>query len=280
MQRKTRLAKSFLTPSVSRPAVRTSRITIRSASNDLFGSISGPYCRCGKGCVVASLGSNLTLVSRRHTRIHVLFSRCVAGVERRQNTSRRILFPRVIRFATDRTAILPALLRSVHFVNFSLAGLKGGDCTVGKLPTNIRGLSPMSLVQGVISHIVSANYRMRRRVYSSLTLSLTGTTTVHPKGVLSNRRVSGLLTSLFSYRRSGLAPSKGAVVSGLASRRLRGHFGWSARKKSVFFWRSFIFSPVDVGYRSDKRQFFVQCLLSFIWGESIILNWQDLWRGW
>lgn len=172
------------------------------------------------------MGSNLVVVSRRHTRVHVLCSGCVSRVDHHRNISRKVLFPSVIRFPLSRITVLRRVVRSLSFLKFRLASLKKKDCTVGNIPTNVRNLGPVSLVRGVIRATVRGNNGMGRRIRDVLTLALTGTTTVIPKRILAGRRVANLISNLFTITAPGCAPSNGAILSIVGRSSLRGLFGW------------------------------------------------------
>lgn len=183
--------------------------------------------RFGKHFVLASIGSNLVLVSRRQTRIQMLFSHCVDRVQRGRNMSRKMLFPRVVRLPTSRTTMLRDVLRSLSTMNFSLDPLNNNDCTVGNVPSNVRKLGPMRLIQGVMRATVRGKGSIGRRIRAVLTSALTHTTTVICKRILDGRRVSGLISGLFTYPSPGCAPSKGAILTAVGRSSVRGLFsGW------------------------------------------------------
>lgn len=198
----------------------------------------GRRLRFGKQFVLASIGSNLVLVSRRQTRVQILFSHCVMRVRRGRKMSRNILFPRVLRLPTSRTTILRDVVSSLSTINFSLDGLKNNDCTVGNVPSNVRKLGPIRLIHGVLRATVRGKGSIGRRVRGVLTVALTQTTTVICKRILDGRRVMDLMSGLFTYPSPGCAPSKGAILAAVGRRSVRELFGWGG-------WVRLFLGPFD-----------------------------------
>lgn len=203
------------TPTIIPSALCTGRSVIRG---------KGLRLRFGKQFVLASMGSKLVFVSRRHTRVQILFSHCVVRVERGRKVSRKILFPRVLRLPISRTTMLRDVVSSLSTINFRLDSLNKKDCTVGNVPTNVRKLGPMRLIHDVLRATVRGNGSIGRRMRDVLTLALSHTTTVICNRILSGRRVIGLMSGLFTYITPGCAPSNGIMLSAVGRRRVRGLF--------------------------------------------------------
>lgn len=117
-------------------------------------------------------------------------------------------------FAPSEIPLLEQVLPVLTAVGFDLSDLGGGNVAISGVPTGTEGLSPVSLVKGLVGDVKEMGSSVvEEQLNAALAQSLARQTAIPQGQVLDNEEMERLVNQLFSCKNVNYTPDGKAILA-------------------------------------------------------------------
>ncbi|MGM9693569.1 MAG: DNA mismatch repair endonuclease MutL [Alloprevotella sp.] len=187
-------------------------------TDDQFLQYAGTY-------ILTPLPSGLAMIDQHRAHIRILYELYQNELSGRPAASQRLLFPEMIRVSPSEAVVLDGMLPSMQKIGFDLSPLGGGSYSLLAVPSGTEGLSPVALVEGILSDAVHGEANPGDAVTHVLALSLARKVAVPTGQELSAPEMRTMVEQLFACTTPQFTPDGKPTLIVLGNERIESLFG-------------------------------------------------------
>ena len=196
-------------------AVPTASVVV---TDDQFLQYAGTY-------ILTPLPSGLAMIDQHRAHVRILYELYQNELAGHPAPSQRLLFPEMLRVSPSEAVVLDEMLPSMQKIGFDLSPLGGGSYSLLAVPSGTEGLSPVSLLEGILSDAVHGEANPGEAVTHVLALSLARKVAVPNGQDLSAAEMRTMVEQLFACTTPQFTPDGKPTLIVLGNERIESLFG-------------------------------------------------------
>ena len=187
-------------------------------TDDQFLQYAGTY-------ILTPLPSGLAMIDQHRAHVRILYELYQNELAGHPAPSQRLLFPEMLRVSPSEAVVLDEMLPSMQKIGFDLSPLGGGSYSLLAVPSGTEGLSPVSLLEGILSDAVHGEANPGEAVTHVLALSLARKVAVPNGQDLSAAEMRTMVEQLFACTTPQFTPDGKPTLIVLGNERIESLFG-------------------------------------------------------
>ena len=187
-------------------------------TDDQFLQYAGTY-------ILTPLPSGLAMIDQHRAHVRILYELYQNELAGHPAPSQRLLFPEMLHVSPSEAVVLDEMLPSMQKIGFDLSPLGGGSYSLLAVPSGTEGLSPVSLLEGILSDAVHGEANPGEAVTHVLALSLARKVAVPNGQDLSAAEMRTMVEQLFACTTPQFTPDGKPTLIVLGNERIESLFG-------------------------------------------------------
>ena len=164
--------------------------------------------------IMTAVRSGLMVIDQHRADMRIRYENYLQQLAQQQSRTQQLLFPEVAQFAPSEIPLLEQVLPVLTAVGFDLSDLGGGNVAISGVPTGTEGLSPVSLVKGLVGDVKEMGSSVvEEQLNAALAQSLARQTAIPQGQVLDNEEMERLVNQLFSCKNVNYTPDGKAILA-------------------------------------------------------------------
>lgn len=166
--------------------------------------------------IITTVANGLIVTDQERAHERILYERYMAVMDKGKSASQKLLFPEQVQFTLEEMVALPDILPEIESLGFELADFGGGTYNINSVPAGLEGVNAPKLVSEMVSNAVEAirggtPTETRKKLFSSLAISMAANAAIPHGQVLSNDEMEKLIADLINCENSRYTPKGRAI---------------------------------------------------------------------
>ena len=173
--------------------------------NATFMQFKGQY-------IITPVKSGLMLIHQRRAHIRVLYEKYLKQLSEKRGYVQQLLFPERIDLSVGDAAVLESIMDELSFLGFDISSLGGGCYAVNGVPADLDGLSPVVLLQEIISSEIEETATVQEKRHEKIALSMARRVAIVVGQYLSGEEMNRLIGKLFACEMPARTPDGKPII--------------------------------------------------------------------
>lgn len=190
---------------------------VEKTGNDLFDSdnendTTGQHWQYKGKYILTAVKSGLMLIDQRRAHIRVLFQEYLTNIKNKKGVSQRTLFPEIVEFTREESALLPLLSDDLHYMGFELNDMGNNSYSIIGIPSGICELNPIEVIRDMIYTVKEKGTDIKNELSENLALSLAKSTAISSGKKMTNDEIQHLINALFATDAPNHTPDGKTII--------------------------------------------------------------------